>query len=89
MKLIKIPLLKVIILCASVFALNASAQTFSVKSIDWQAYSETYEVSAKYLQTAVSDGAIFALPAPTEIGDMHPDLQYCTKGYKIINQAQM
>ena len=81
------PPTRVLLLCAIVFAFNASAQTFSVKSIDWQAYSETYDVSAKYLQTAVSDGAIFTLPAPTEIGDMHPDLQYCTKGWKIYKSG--
>jgi len=70
------------------FATNASAQTFTVESRDWLVFSETsYTVGAKYSQTAVTDGAIFTLPAPTTISDMHPDLQYCTKGYKIYKSG--
>ena len=30
---------------------------------------------------------MFTLPAPTAISDMHPDLQYCTKGYKIYKSG--
>ena len=52
-----------------------------------ESYTNSYEVNAKYLQTAVTDGAMFTLPAPTAISDMHPDLQYCTKGYKIYKSG--
>lgn len=87
MRQIKLFLRNAMLFCVLALAFNASAQTFSVKSIDWQAYSETYEVGSKYLQSAVADGAIFTLPAPTAISDMHPDLQYCTKGYKIYKSG--
>ncbi len=92
MKLINTPLQKVLLLiCACAFVINASAQTFSVKSVDWldflESYTNSYEVNSKYLQTAVTDGAIFTLPAPVTISDMHPDLQYCTKGWKIYKSG--
>lgn len=80
-----------LLLCSFAFATNASAQTFEVQHADWldflESYTNSYEVNAKYIQTAVTDGAMFTLPAPTAISDMHPDLQYCTKGYKIYKSG--
>ena len=92
MKFFKFHLHNVILCCVLALAFNASAQTYSVKEADWLGYSETYDVNSKYLQSAVTDGSIFALPAPTEVGDMHPEspaTQQCTKGYKVINQVQI
>lgn len=89
MRNIKLFLRNAMLLCAIAF--NASAQTYEVKPVDWLSYSETYfDVNSKYLQSAVTDGAIFALPAPTEVGDMHPEsptTQQCTKGYKVYKSG--
>ena len=79
-----------LLLCSFAFATNASAQTFSVNAVDWLKYSETYEVGSIYLQSAVTDDAIFALPAPTATSDMHPNSlenQQCTKGYKVYKSG--
>lgn len=91
MKFLKMHLFKAMLLCACVFAFNASAQTFEVKPVDWLSYSESsYEVNSKYIQSAMTDGAMFTLPAPTQVGDMHPESpanQQCTKGYKIYKSG--
>ena len=90
MRQIKLFLRNAMLLCALALVFNASAQTFQVKSVDWLGYSGTYEVNSKYYQSAVTDGAIFALPAPTEVGDMHPDSpekQQCTKGFKVYKSG--
>ena len=90
MRQIKLFLRNAMLLCALALAFNASTQTYSVKEVDWLGYSETYAVNSKYLQSAVTDGAVFALPAPTEVGDMHPDSperQQCTKGYKVYKSG--
>lgn len=90
MRQIKLFLRNAMLFCVLALAFNASAQTFSVKSADWLGYSETYDLNSKYLQSAVTDGAIFALPAPTEVGDMHPEspaTQQCTKGYKVYKSG--
>ncbi|MBO5271379.1 MAG: hypothetical protein J6B30_00965 [Muribaculaceae bacterium] len=81
-----------LLLCSFVFATNASAQTFEVNAADWIIYSETndFSVGSIYLQSAVTDGAIFTLPAPTATSDMHPESpadQQCTKGYKIYKSG--
>ncbi len=76
-----------LLLCSFAFATNASAQTFHVGEVEWQHNSDSYAANGIYLQSAVTDGAIFTLPAPATIDDMHPDLQYCTKGYKIYKSG--
>lgn len=76
-----------LLLCSFAFATNASAQTFHVGGVEWQHNSDSYAANGIYLQSAVTDGAIFTLPAPATIDDMHPDLQYCTKGYKIYKSG--
>lgn len=81
-----------LLLCSFAFATNASAQTFEVNAADWIIYSETndFSVGSIYLQSAVTDGAIFTLPAPTATSDMHPESpanQQCTKGYKIYKSG--
>lgn len=84
-----------LLLCSFAFATNASAQTFEVPSnADWyyypNPYTVQYDVNSKYIQSAVTDNAIFALPAPTATSDMHPNSpanQQCTKGYKVYKSA--
>ena len=72
------------------FATNASAQTFTVESRDWLVFSETsYTVGAKYSQTAVTDGAIFTLPAPTAFLICTPIYSIVPKAIRFINRAQM
>lgn len=67
-----------LLLCSFAFATNASAQTFEVPdNADWyyhpNPYTVQYDVNSKYIQSAVTDNAIFALPATTATSDMHPD----------------
>ena len=91
MSFLRMHLFKAMLLCSCVFAFNVSAQTFEVKPVDWLSYSESsYEVNSKYIQSAMTDGAMYTLPAPTQAADMHPESpanQQCTKGYKIYKSG--